>query len=124
MEEQIKNSILASVTKMITGTEGDDYFNLELVIHINTVFSILHNLGVGPKIPFKIEDESATWSEFLEDKDTLEMVKTYMYYKVKLTFDPPTNSFLVDAYTNQAKELEWRMKEICENYLEEGDSDE
>lgn len=103
------DSILTSIKKQLGIMEDYEAFDPELIIHINTVFSILNQLGVGPAVPFMISDKSATWDEFIGDDKRIEMVKTYIYLRVRLIFDPPTNSFVVDAFTKQYQELEVRM---------------
>lgn len=111
-------SVLTSMKKMLGGIIGEstDVFDVDLVIHINSIFMILNQLGVGPEKPYKIKDASNTWDEFLSGSDDLESVKTYMYLKLKLIFDPPTNgSFILESMNNQIKELEWRLNVQAEN---------
>lgn len=111
-------SILTSMKKMLGGVMGEqvDVFDTDLIIHINSIFMILHQLGVGPAKPFTVKDESTTWDEFISDRDDIESVKTYMYLKLKLIFDPPTTSFVLTSYENQIKELEWRLNVQVENH--------
>ena len=102
------NSILNDVKKTL-GLESDyDVFDQELIIHINTVFLTLSQLGVGPVEGFSIEDESATWDAYITTANQ-NAVKTYIYLRVRTIFDPPTSSFLVTAMQDQIKELEWRL---------------
>lgn len=105
MEDSILNS-----TKKILGL-GEDYtaFDLDIITHINSVFSILFQLGVGPADGFLIEDAGTTWSDFLEDNVGLNMVKSYIFLKVRLLFDPPGTSFAIDAMNHQISEYEWRI---------------
>lgn len=103
------DSILTSIKKQLGITEDYEAFDPEIIIHINTVFSILNQLGVGPETPFTIEDKTATWDQFIGGDTRIEMVKTYIYLRVRLIFDPPTNSFVVDAFKKQYEELEVRM---------------
>ena len=111
-------SILTSMKKMLGGVMGEqvDVFDTDLIIHINSIFMILYQLGVGPAKPFTVKDESTTWDEFISDRDDIESVKTYMYLKLKLIFDPPTTSFVLTSYENQIKELEWRLNVQVENH--------
>ena len=111
-------SILTSMKKMLGGVMGEhiDVFDTDLIIHINSIFMILHQLGVGPVKPFIVKDASTTWDEFISDRDDIESVKTYMYLKLKLIFDPPTTSFVLTSYENQIKELEWRLNVQVENH--------
>lgn len=99
MEEENKNevtnnsstskSILISIKKLLGLTADCKDFDADIIIHINTVFMILNQLGVGPKRVFAIEDDKAVWSDFLEDDTDFEAVKTYIHLKVRLIFDPP-----------------------------------
>ena len=82
-------SILTSIKKMLGITEEYEHFDSDLIIHINSVFMILTQLGVGPPSGFSVQDKSATWKEFISDETKLQLVKSYMQMKVKLLFDPP-----------------------------------
>lgn len=105
----MENSILKS-TKKILGLETEyTVFDLDIITHINTAFSTLNQLGVGPVDGFMIEDDTAEWADFLEDETKINSVKTYVYLKVRLLFDPPTTSFAITAYEKQLSELEWRL---------------
>ena len=114
MDEYNPNSILDTIKKTLGIMYDYEIFDPELIIHINSAFSILYELGVGPSIPYKITSRENTWDEFLEDNTQLENVKTYIYMKVRLVFDPPSNSFVVDAFEKQIQELEWRMNVAVE----------
>lgn len=85
-------------------------FQTQIIMAINTAFMELHQLGVGPKNGFTISDEKQEWSEFIDDKIQLEGAKTYLELRTRLLFDPPTNSFLVDAIKDQIKELQFRLE--------------
>lgn len=105
------SSILKDVKKMIGPSEIYDQFDQDLIIHINSVFTILQQLGVGPKEGFSIEDDGADWSDFIEDIESsniFQMVRSYMYLKVRMQFDPPTGS-VASAFEEQIKEYEWRL---------------
>lgn len=103
-------SILISIKKLLGIAEDYDHFDPDLIMHINTVFMILHQMGVGPKeAPFMIEDEGAIWDNFIKDAKDLQPVKTYIALKVKLVFDPPTSSSHLQAINDTIKELEWRL---------------
>lgn len=103
-------SILLTIKTMIGGIVCDPGdFDVDLIVNINSAFSILHQLGLGPKEGFKITSEAESWSEFLEDTQYLEDVKMYVYLRTKLNFDPPANSFLVNSIEKQLLELEWRL---------------
>lgn len=110
----METSILKS-TKKILGL-GSDYtaFDHDVITHINAVFSTLHQLGVGPAPGFAIEDDTANWDEFLLDHPMANTVKTYMYLRVRLLFDPPTTSFNLAAMEKQLAEIEWRLSVMRE----------
>jgi hypothetical protein len=69
----------------------------------------LKQLGVGPTQGFKIADNTAEWEDFTTERIDLEGLKTYMYLKVRLVFDPPQSSYLIENIKEQIKELEWRL---------------
>lgn len=103
-------SILTSIKKLL-GIEKDyTHFDPEIVTHINSVFMILTQIGLGPDEGFYIEDDSTTWDEFVEDPAKLQAVKSYVHHKVRLLFDPPSNSTHMDAINRTIAELEWRLK--------------
>lgn len=103
-------SILTSIKKLLGITAEYKHFDADIVMHINTVFSILCQLGVGPDTPFIVVDEDQTWGEFIpNDAAEIAAVKSYMYQRVRLLFDPPVTSFNLDAVKNTISELEWRM---------------
>lgn len=103
-------SILTSVKKMLGIEESYTHFDDVLILHINSVLSILTQLGVGPSRGFSIEDKHDDWFDFLQgDQTKTEMVKSYVGLKVRLMFDPPQSSFVVDSINRQISELEWRI---------------
>lgn len=103
------DSILISIKKLL-GFEADyDAFDPDIIMHINMVFNILNQMGVGPEEGFSIYDDTAKWTDYCPDMRKLEMVKTYIYMKVKQVFDPGISSSLNNAIENQIKELEWRL---------------
>ena len=103
------DSILLSVKKLLGIMPEYTQFDTDIIIHINTVFMILHQLGVGPDKPFMITDEKSKWDDFIGESDNIEAVKTYMYMKVKSYFDPPQSSAVAEASNNIISELEWRL---------------
>ena len=103
------DSILTSIKKLLGITAEYTQFDADLIIHINSVFSILTQLGVGPSTGFSIHDEYSIWTDFLPEDPRLEMVKTYVYLKVRLMFDPPDRSAVADAMKRQIDELEFRL---------------
>jgi hypothetical protein len=104
------NSILESIKKLL-GIEADyTDFDTDIIIHINSSIMALQQIGVG-NVPFSVTSNIETWKDFLgEDLPYLEAVKTYVYIKVKLVFDPPTSSFVATSLESQKDELEWRFK--------------
>ena len=102
-------SILTSIKKLLGISKEYEHFDNDLIMHINSVFLILTQLGVGPKNGFIIEDESALWTDFIEDPTRLQAIKTYIYQKVKLIFDPPLNSSVLEATKQMVAEFEWRL---------------
>ena len=106
----ITNSILRSIKKMLGPSAEYDIFDPEIIICINTVFGTLHQLGVGPEEKFVITGDSELWSDFLTEGEEIEEVKSYMYMRVRLLFDPPSSSFVLASFKEQIKELEWRLQ--------------
>lgn len=102
-------SILTSIKKLLGIAEEYEHFDPDLIMHINSVFSILTQLGVGPSEGFSIEDKNAVWSDFIPEKSKIECVKSYIHHKVKLLFDPPLGSAVIDSMERTIKELEWRL---------------
>lgn len=109
-------SILTSIKKLLGISEDYEQFDADIIMHINTVFLNLTQLGVGPSKGFFIEDSSATWSDFIdvEDNAQLQAVKTYVYLKVKLLFDPPLSSSVIESINRMIAELEWRLNAAVE----------
>jgi hypothetical protein len=105
----METSILTS-TKKILGIAADyTVFDLDIITHINTAFSTLTQLGVGPAEGFMIEDDTAEWDDYIVDDMQYNAVKTYVYLRVRQLFDPPTTSYLIAAFQKQIEELEWRL---------------
>ena len=102
-------SILTSIKKMLGIAEEYTHFDTDIVMHINSVLSILTQLGVGPSEGFSIKDEDDYWSDFLPEDYNLELVKSYVYLKVGLIFDPPQSSAVMEAKNRMISELEWRI---------------
>ena len=121
--ENDMESILNSVKSHIGISETDTHFDPDIIIHINSVFSILKQMGVGPATTFSIVDDKEIWDDFLDDDDFNE-VKTYMYLKVKMAFDPPTNSNIMNAMKEQINELEWRLNVSASNKAMEEEDEE
>ncbi len=103
------SSILTSIKKLLGIEEEYEHFDLDIIIHINSALLTLNQLGVGPSGGFGVVDKEDKWEDFLEGKQDLDAVKTYVYLKVRLVFDPPQMGYFVDAIKDQCKELEWRL---------------
>lgn len=111
-------SILASIKKMLGIVEEYEHFDADLIMHINSVLSILTQLGVGPSEGFTITDKSQTWDEFVTGAKFSD-VKSYVYMKVKLMFDPPTSSSVMESTNRMISELEWRLNVQAETNSKE-----
>jgi hypothetical protein len=102
-------SILTSVKKVLNLADDYTAFDQDVIMHINAVFSTLNQLGVGPFSGFQIEDKLANWDAFLQGDLRMNDIKTYVYLRVRMLFDPPTTGYHVTAMQDQIKELEWRI---------------
>jgi hypothetical protein len=102
-------SILTSIKKLLGIEEEYTHFDADLIMHINAVFMILAQMGVGPQEGFSISDEGSTWDDYIPNLQNFEIVKSYMYLKVKLLFDPPTSSSVKESYARMISEFEWRL---------------
>lgn len=108
-------SILTSIKTMLGVGEDDTTFDIDIIIYINTVLMILSQLGVGPSEGFAISDASVTWNDFLGEGHTqYEAVKSLVYLRVKILFDPQANSTVMEAINRSIAELEWRLKEAAD----------
>lgn len=110
-------SILDAIKTLLGIEEKDLNFDQEIIMHINSALMILTQLGVGPSTGFKIIGDTETWDSYLEDRNDLESVKSYIYLKVRLLFDPPQNSFLVESINKQIEEFEWRLQVQTSTYV-------
>lgn len=102
-------SILVTIKKMLGVDDEYEHFDPDIIVNINTVFMVLNQLGVGPQKGFFIRNKDTTWDDYIVDESNIESVKTYIYLRVRLLFDPPANSFLVEAIKSQIAEIEWRL---------------
>ena len=110
----MSNSILTSTKKILGIDVAYTAFDVDILMHINSVFSTLQQLGIGPVDGYMIEDAAPTWDDFLDGDLRLNAVKTYVYLRVRLLFDPPATSYLIESLNKQAKELEWRLNAVRE----------
>ena len=102
-------SILLDVKHKIGPSEEYDYFDRDILDAINSAFGTLTQLGVGPKEGFSIEDATTTWDEYTTDVTELNLIRDYIYKKVRVIFDPPSSSFVLNSLQDQIAELEWRL---------------
>ena len=110
-------SILTSIKKLLGMTEDYTAYDDQIIIHVNSVFMILTQLGIGPEDGFTIKDKEAIWNDFVSDETKLELVKSYVYLKVKLLFDPPSNSSVIASINRQINEFEWRLNVKAESNI-------
>jgi len=103
-------SILTSIKKLLGIAEEYTHFDADLIMHINSVLSILTQIGVGPAEGFSIKDKSSVWEDFVPENSKLELIKSYTYMKVKLLFDPPLTSAVIESINRIISELEWRIQ--------------
>lgn len=108
-------SILTSVKKLLGIDESYEHFDTDIIMHINSVFMILNQLGVGPAECYSIIDKNDTWNDFIEDVYKIEAVKSYTYMKVRLLFDPPTSSAVMESMNRLISEYEWRLNVAAES---------
>lgn len=108
--DNLEESILTTIKKLLGLDESYEAFDTDIIVAINTALMALIQMGVGPKNGFRIEDDEATWSDFLgSDSNDLEAAKSYVFIKARLMFDPPSSSVVVEAYNKAAAECEWRL---------------
>ena len=117
---KVEDSILLSIKKLL-GMDPIEFtqYDTDLIIHINTIIEFLNQLGVDIPEGFKINDENALWSEYLnkpEYNGIKDSIKNYIYLRVRLVFDPSTNSSLLNSINDTIKELEWRIRTYIEFY--------
>jgi hypothetical protein len=111
------DSILNSTKKILGLDAAYTPFDLDVITHINAAFSILNQLGVGPIEGFVIEGPEETWEDYPVPMNQLTLVRTYVFLKTRMLFDPPTTSFLIEATNNQIKEYEWRLNVFREEEI-------
>jgi hypothetical protein len=104
------DSILNTIKKLLGILIDDTAFDQDLLVHINSTFMTLNQLGIGPATVYSIENSTTTWLDFLgTDVAMYSSVKTYMFLKVRMAFDPPGTSFVLESLKNQITEYEWRL---------------
>jgi hypothetical protein len=110
----MENSILTSTKKILGLSEEYTPFDHDVIIHINACLSVLSQIGIGPEHGVMIEDETAQWGDLGLDTNRLNLVRTYVFLRTKMLFDPPTTSFLIEAMERQIAQLEWRLNVLNE----------
>lgn len=105
-------SVLKSVKKMLGLDPEYSAFDTEIIMFINSAFSSLSQLGIGPSTGFSVEDDQTTWESLSLTTNAVALVRIFIYLKVRMLFDPPATSFLIDAVEKQIKEQEWRLREF------------
>ena len=105
----MNTSILATIKKMLGLDVSYTAFDTDITIHINSALMVLMQLGVGPSSGFSIQGTTTTWEDFLGGYEDLDGVKTFVYLKVRILFDPPQSSFVLTAYQKEIESLEWRL---------------
>ena len=106
----MEESILITIKKLLGLDENYEAFDTDIIVAINTALMALVQIGIGPSKGFHIEDDMATWGDFLgKDVIDLEAAKTYVFIKTRLMFDPPSSSVVIEAYNKAAAECEWRL---------------
>lgn len=111
----MNNSILTSTKKLLGIAEEYTHFDIDIIMHINSQFLTLSQLGVSSNKPFSISDSTTVWTDYLPESELLNAVKTYVFFKVRLAFDPPTSSSVIEAYSKAIQEAEWRINFEIEN---------
>lgn len=111
------NSILEYIKNASGVNDDDNVFDTEILLHTNTAFMTLRQLGVGPDTPFVVEDSSQSWNDFTDDETILPMIKSYVALKVRYLFDPPTSSALSTAMKDTMAEYEWRLNVESDNTI-------
>lgn len=113
----VPNSILDTTKKALGIFPEDNVFDDDIIMHINSVFTTLHQLGVGPDDGFEIEDNSLIWADYFGGNKLINSVRTLVYLQTRLYFDPPTTSFDLSAKRDQIKELQWRLNVAADKNL-------
>lgn len=114
------DSILTSIKKLLGIAEDYEFFDTDIITFINSSLSVLTQLGVGPEGGFVITGKGETWSDFISDETKFELAKSYIYMKVRLLFDPPSNSSVLNSFNTMISEFEWRLTVNSDEVLNGG----
>jgi hypothetical protein len=120
---EITESILTSIKKMLGISAEDKHFDPDVMMHINSVLSIMNQFGVGPAEGFSITGDGETWSQFITSPKIFAMAKSYTYLKVKLLFDPPLSTAVIESINRQINELEWRLTSAADLATSSGEEE-
>lgn len=117
----MNESIISSIKGYVGISDVDTAFDQDIVLHINTAFSTLYQLGVGKGSPYRItSDEKSSWTELFSDyPNCIDFIKEYTFLRVRLLFDPPTNSYIMDSLKQTIQEMEYRLLMELEGYINE-----
>lgn len=112
------DTILSDIKKLLGVDASYTAFDTDIKLHINSVFSLLHQVGAAPQdAVFEIETGQETWGQFISDKTQINLVKSYVYTRVRILFDPPQTSFGISALEKQASEFEWRLAQLEDLFI-------
>lgn len=110
---QLEESILKTIKEGLGIVDDYTAFDSQIIMHINSVFMILNQIGIGPDSCFQIQDKADAWSEFIKESDwdgeLFNLVKTYIVMKVKMIWDPPSSNAVLEVYQRQIDEFEYRL---------------
>lgn len=107
-ETSVNESILNSIKKLLNISKDDTSFDTDIIIHINSVITSLLQIGIG-KENFRVVDKDTKWTDYISNDKSIDYIKTYIYLKVKMVFDPPANGSIMQSFNETIKELEWRL---------------
>lgn len=110
----METSILRSTKQILGITPDDPSFDTDIITHINSTFSILRQIGIGPANGFFITDDTAQWSDFVSDEEQTNLIKTYVYLQIRVWFDPPTMHYLITSMKDQIDQYLWRLNVMRE----------
>lgn len=110
-------SILNTIKAMLGIPSTDTAFDTDIIVLINSALTNLLQIGVSSDASFVVEDDSTKWADLTDNEAVLNMAKTYIFLKVRLTFDPPGTSYLINAYEKQIAEIEWRLNELADSII-------
>lgn len=121
-EISVNESILNSIKKLLNISKDDTSFDTDIIIHINSVITSLLQIGIG-KENFRVVDKDTKWTDYISKDENIDYIKTYIYLKVKMIFDPPANGSIMQSFNETIKELEWRLHINYESTKDRGDQD-